>query len=209
VMGLMASSTISIQLHVLAVLITCLKQAPDIAPGQQQLFHKGQGGQPPLYYQLQWPSNNAYPVQNPQWTSGHEIIQMPERKLLAWRPRPFPSFAPSIIPGRSSSCKMDTWRVIHSRKIKVDFTLASQHKKYKNWEPTCTHVKVKNVLTTKHCSFQRSVIVADESKTKAVLNLPESWPLDIWSHLARMSKLWTHMMPPGHFNVRQNWPMYC
>jgi hypothetical protein len=29
---------------------------------------------------------------------------MPERKLLAWRPRPFPSFAPSIIPGRSSSC---------------------------------------------------------------------------------------------------------
>jgi hypothetical protein len=52
-MGLMASSTISIQLHVLAVLITCSKQAPDIAPDQQQLFHKGQGGQPPLYYLLQ------------------------------------------------------------------------------------------------------------------------------------------------------------
>jgi hypothetical protein len=107
VMGLMASSTINIQLHVLAVLITCSKQAPDIARDQQQLSHKGQGGQPPLYYQLQWLSNNAYPVQNPQWTSGHEIIQMPERKLLAWRPRPFPSFAPSIIPGRSSSCKME------------------------------------------------------------------------------------------------------
>jgi hypothetical protein len=65
VMGLMASSTISIQLHVLAVLITCSMQAPDIAP-DQQLLHKGQGGQPPLYCLLQLLSNNAYPVQNPQ-----------------------------------------------------------------------------------------------------------------------------------------------